>query len=58
MLKNKPQRAQRTAKKMLSVLFHPKTQTLGALGGLGGSSYSSKLEFQQPARGKMQATVA
>jgi hypothetical protein len=55
MLKNKPQRAQRTAKKMLSILFHPKTQTFGALGGLGGSSYSWKLEFQQPAKGVVRS---
>jgi hypothetical protein len=34
MLKNKPRRAQSTAKKRLSIFFDPKTQTFGVLGGL------------------------
>jgi hypothetical protein len=48
MLKNEPLRAQRTAKKILRYPLSTKPQTFGALGGLGGSSLSLKLEFQQP----------
>ena len=48
---------------MLSILFHPNTETFGALGGLacperfwfgGGLSYSWKLDFRQPARSLKQ----
>jgi hypothetical protein len=50
MLKNEPQRAQRTAEKLFRFPVAPKPQTFGALGGLGGSSFFFDLEFQQATR--------